>query len=314
MPAKEKINDQLFKLRKQIREDRMKLMGVDIPKLRAFEKDLIKKYNALEKELQRIYKKSGEDVAKRHSATHARAQRIVQRDIDSILRVGRQNPEIGLWRYMCPCYFPHTAEYENSGEEIELTPSFGTTSSGSVTFEDGTQIAHPIADASAQADGGFSRAQVKAWFTFSFTPESDGTYCILPVVHLNGYWMLWMTSGCENYDSLPVFELVARVRVRVEQLSSPVQTKAHDVISGPNNSTFSSGFDYDSEVNHEILMEVPLLGGDQTVVFVECELLAGVSYVGHATIDLQSSPHFYFKVPMVRWGRPCNQILPINFP
>ena len=314
MAPRKQINDQLLKLLKQTREDRMKLMGVDITKLRALEKDAAKKFNKLQKEMQKIYKKSGEDVAKRHRASQTRAQRIIHNDIESILSARQQHPDLWIQRYTCTCYFPYTAEYENSGEEIDLTPSSGSNSSGSVIFDDGIQRAHPIADASGQADGGFSHAQVKAWFTFSFTPESNGTYCILPVVHLNGYWMLWMTSGCEDFDLLPVFELVARVRVRVDQLSSTVRSQSYDVLPGPNYSTLSSGFDYDSDVNQEILMEVPLTGGDQAIVFVECELLAGVSHVGHATVDLQSSPHFYFEVPMVRWGRPCDRLLPINWP
>lgn len=314
MSTKDKIHDELFKLRKQIREDRMKLMGVDIPKLRAFEKDTVKKFNKLQKEMQKLYKKSGEDVAKRHRASHARAQRINQREIESVLSAGRRHPDIDLWRYLCTCYFPHTAEYENSGHEVELTPSNTTSSSGSVTFDPNAHIAHPLAIGNSYGDGDFSGADVKTWFTFSFTPESDGTYCILPVVHMNGYWILYLSYGCEDNDQLPVFELFATVRVRVEQLSSLVQTKSHSVLSGPNYSTFSSGFDYDSEVNQEILMEVPLTGGDQAVVFVECRLEALTSHVGHSTIDLQSSPHFYFEVPMVRWGHPCNQVLPISFP
>jgi hypothetical protein len=86
MATKKQINDQLFILQKQSREGLMKLMGVDIPKLRAFEKDMIKKYNKLEKEMQRIYKKSGEEVAKRHKASQARAQKIIHAVVRSRLR------------------------------------------------------------------------------------------------------------------------------------------------------------------------------------------------------------------------------------
>lgn len=314
MPTNQKIHDEFFKLRKQIRDERMKLMGVDMAKLRAFEKETVKKFNKLQKELKKMYKKAGEDVAERHRASHARARRIAQKDIEALLSVNRQHPEISSWRFMCPCYFPHTAEFEHSDHEVLLTPTYTTTSSGSVTFDTDTRIAHPIAIGNSEQDGDFSGAEVKTRFTFSFTPENDGTYCILPVVQLNGYWMLYLSYGCEDIDHLPVFELIARVRVRVEQLSALVQTHTHYVLDGPNYNTFSSGFDYDSEVNQELLMEVPLTGGDQTVVFVECILEVGTSHVGHSTIDLQSSPNFYVKVPMVRWGRPCHHILPIDFP
>jgi hypothetical protein len=292
----------------------MKLCGVDIPKLRTFEKDVIKKYNKLEKEMQNLYKKSGEAVAKRHMASHARAQRINQRSIESVLSARRPYPEIPPYRFMCPCYFPYTAEFENSDKDIERNPSFGTTNSGSVTIDNDTRTAHPFATAHSPGTGEWSGVRVRTWFTYSFTPQSDGTYCIEPVVHMNGYWMLWGGGGCESFEALPVVDHVARVNVRIEQLSSPVRTIYHDVVSTFSSGTYASGFDYDSEVNHELLTEVTLLGGDQTIVFVECELIVGANNVGRSRIDMQSSPHFYFKVPMVRWGHPCNQILPINFP
>ena len=107
---------------------------------------------------------------------------------------------------------------------------------------------------------------------------------------------------------------VARVNVRIEQLSSLVRTISHDVVTMWSPGTYASGFDYDSEVNQELLTEMTLLGGDQTIVFVECELIVGANNVGRSRIDMQSSPHFYFKVPLVRWGRPCDRILPINNP
>jgi hypothetical protein len=314
MATEKQINDQLFKLQKQSREGLMKLMGVDIPKLRTFEKDMIKKYNKLEKEMQRIYKISGKEVAKRHKASHARAQKIIHKNIESMLSARRHYPDIGLYRYLCTCYFPYTAEAENFGEEITLTPSFGSTNSGSVIFDAGTNIAHPFATAHSPGTGDWSGARVKSWFTFSFTPDSDGTYCIFPVVHLNGYWMLWSGAGCESFESLPVIELVARVKVRVDQLSSTVRTTSHDVVNGSSSGTYASGFDYDSEVNEELMMEVPLTGGDQAIVFVESELIVGANNLGRSRIDMQSSPHFYFEVPLVRWGRPCDRLFPINLP
>jgi len=42
MPTAKQLNDELFELQKYSRESLMKLKAVDIPKLRAFEKDLIK--------------------------------------------------------------------------------------------------------------------------------------------------------------------------------------------------------------------------------------------------------------------------------
>jgi hypothetical protein len=314
MPTEKQINDELFKLQKSSREGLMKLNGVDIPKLRTFEKDVIKKYTKLEKEMQKIYKKSGETVAKRHMASHARAQRIHQRTIDALLSARHQYPEIGPYRFMCPCYFPYTAEFENADKDIDRNPSFGTTNSGSVTIDNDTRTAHPFATAHSPGTGEWSGVRVRTWFTFSFTPESDGTYCIEPVVHMNGYWMLWGGGGCESFESLPVVDHVARVNVRIEQLSSLVRTISHDVVTMWSPGTYASGFDYDSEVNQELLTEVTLLGGDQTIVFVECELIVGANNVGRSRIDMQTSPHFYFKVPLVRWGRPCDRILPINNP
>lgn len=315
MPTEKQIKDELYKLQRQSRQGLMKLNGVDIPKLRAFEKDVLKKYDTLEKEMQKLYKKSGEDVAKRHMESHARSQRLIQRNIESILSSRRRFPEIGLYGFMCPCSFFYTAEYENSDKEIDLNPSSGTTNSGSVAIDEAARSAQLSAAARSTGTGEWSEAEVRCWFTFSFTPENDGTYCILPVVHMNGYFMMWGGgSGCESFESLPVVELIARVNVRVDQLSSTVRTNSHTVVSAWSAGANAGAFDYDSEVNQEILTEVTLTGGDQTIVFVECELIVGANNLIRSRIDMETSPHFYFKVPMVRWGYPCNQILPINFP
>jgi hypothetical protein len=315
MPTEKQIKDELFKLQKQSREGLMKLNGVDIPKLRAFEKDLFNKYEKLEKEMEKLYKKSGEDVAKRHMASHARAQQINQRTIDALLSARHQNGDLGIYRFMCPCYFPHTAEFENSDKEIDLNPTSSTTNSGSVTIDDATRSAQLSAVANSPGTGEWSGAQVRCWFMFSFTPQNDGTYCILPVVHMNGYWMLWGGGGgCESFESLPVIELIAKVKVRVDQLSSTVRTASHTVVDAWSAGSNAGAFDYDSEVNQEIRTEVTLTGGDQTIVFVECELILGANNMIRTRIDMQTSPHFYFKVPMVRWGHPCNRILPIDNP
>lgn len=316
MPTEKQIRDELYKLQKQSREGLMKLNGVDIPKLRAFEKDILKKYDKLEKEMQKLYKKSGEDVAKRHRASHARAQRINQREIEAILSASRRHPNIDLWRHMCQCYFPHTAEYENSDKDIDLNPSNSTTNSGSVNIDEAARSAQLSAAARSPGTGEWSAAQVRCWFMFSFTPENDGTYCILPVVHMNGYYMLsGGGSGCESFESLPVIELIARVNVRVDQLSNTVRTASHTVVDAWTAGANAGAFDYDSEVNQEILTEVALTGGDQTIVFVESELIVGANNLIRSRIDMETSPHFYFEVPMVRWGHPCSRVLPqVSYP
>jgi hypothetical protein len=293
----------------------MKLNGVDVPKLRAFEKTLVKKYDKLEKEMQKLYKKSGEEVAKRHMASHARAQRINQRTIDALLSARHQYPELPAYRFGCPCYFPYTAEYENSDKEIELDPSGSTNNSGLVNINEAALSAQMSAAARSPGSGDWSAAEVKCWFIFSFTPENDGTYCILPVVHMNGYYMMWSGgSGCEGFGSLPVIVLMAKINVRVDQFSSTVRTNSHTVVEAWSAGASTGAFDYDSEVNQEILTEVTLSGGDQTIVFVECELIVGANNLIRSIIDIQTSPHFYFKVSEVRWGYPCNPFFQVNTP
>ena len=76
---------------------------------------------------------------------------------------------------MCPCYFPYTAEFENADIDIDRNPSFGTINSGSVTIDNDTRTAHPFATAHSPGTGEWSGVRVRTWFTFSFTPESDGT-------------------------------------------------------------------------------------------------------------------------------------------
>lgn len=299
------LRDKLYELKLQSRQQLLEVMGIDLRKLRALEDKQDKAYQKLEQQVQSAYKKSGSDIAKRHEHSLTYALHAMAQQIDHSLAVSDRFAQLESYLFFCRCHYPHTAEIKGSGEEIEQIPSYGNTSDGSVEFVTNSNRARMMARADSPHTGESGSARVKAWFKFAFTPETNDTYCIRPIAHLNGFWTSFSGSGCETYESLPIIGMETQLFVRVEQLSEIVQSTYHDVLFAPVPGDFARGFDYDSEVNEDLTIEVELQGGDQAVIFVECRLSAYANNGSHAKLDLLTSPHFYFEVPTVKWGKPC---------
>ena len=181
----------------------------------------------------------------------------------------------------------------------------GGGASGSVTYNAGANIAHPTADAHGQGTGTINTAKVTTSFRFAFNPTSNGTYCIYPLVYMNGHWLVWTWGTCGGTaEDLGSGEVKVMVRIKVTQLDQKLKEREHVVIhknvsAGQDQ---HSGFAYDSDVDGGTATTVYLQGGYTAVVWVECECFAQISNHGRAWVDMQSSPSFYFKAGQIRWG------------
>lgn len=312
------VHDRLHQLRQQMLRKRQTLSGIDLVALDKLVADEQKQFQKLEKVVRSQYRKAGKAIAKRHAQSLRRSRRINASQIDQALQTAAALPASVAQRFLCRCQYPHTAEEEGHGELTELSPSDGEAAAASVNFSSSENKAQLFAAADASAGVVSASGTAKAWFRFSFTPPVDGTYCVRPVVQMNGYWMLWAgaSAACTDYVSLPVFGFRATVRLAMEQLSDPVFSSSWDVLTGPTSATYSNSFDFDSVVDEALSVEVDLVGGDQTVVFVECLVEVFANNGMHSRVDMSSSPFFYFAVPELRWGTPCvsRLLFPVSGP
>jgi hypothetical protein len=235
--------------------------------------------------------------------------------IDQALQANATLPAAALQLFLCDCRYPHIAEDEGHGESIELSPTYGDGPIASVSFANSENKAQLLVGADTSADVAWASATAKPWFRFSFTPPVSATYCVRPVVQLSGYWMLWAgaSGACIEYPSLPVFGFEVEVRLKIEQLSDPVFNRSWSILNTVYDGRASGAFDYDSEVDEDLSIEVDLTAGDQAIVFVECTAKAYANNGINSRVDMQSSPFFYFAVPELRWGTPCNNrfLLPV---
>ena len=301
------VHDKLHALRQQTLRQRSRLSRIDLASLQKLDGDQQKQFQKLEKALRGQYRKAGKATAKRHLRSLQRSRRINASHIDQALHSGATLPVTAVQRFFCRCQYPHAAEEEGHDQETELSPGYGEGPSAAVSFSSSENKAQLFAGADTSADVVAASATAKAWFRFSFTPPADGTYCVRPVVQMNGYWMLWAGAAveCTEYASLPIFGFRVSVRLVMEQLSDPVFNTSWDILTGPSSASFSAGFDFDSVVDDDLSVEVDLVGGDQTVVFVECVAEVYANNGMHSRVDMQSSPFFYFSVRELRWGTPC---------
>ncbi len=299
----EKIRQQLYDLRLKGRERYLELTGVDIPKVRALEKELDGEYEELAGRVRATLKGAGEEVAERHAKSLATSKLMLQTEFARVAL----RPVEETWQIIPFCWCPWVIQgmAVGSGDEVVIDPPGGT-GSGSVTYDSTGNVAHPIAEAKGAGTGTINSAKVRVWFKFAFTPATNGAFCIRPMVQLNGHWLLWTWGTCGGTaEDLGSGVVRATVKVRVTQLVSTVKEIEHDVLnkSLSAGADQASGFYYDSSIDGGAYTSAILLAGHEAVVFVECEIYAQVANHGRAWVDMQTSPHFYYKVPELYWGR-----------
>ena len=204
----------------------------------------------------------------------------------------------------CQCGIAMFAE---SVGHNNLPPQITGNAQGSVIWEPPANscVGHPIVD--AQGNGNVSAAELESTCTFTFTPSSTGSYCIRPVVQLNGHYLAWTWGSCELEAPSRACADV-ELTVTVEQPAAGlVRTRTVNVVdecvSFPvGDNALQSGFAYDSSVQGGTGINAVLISGEDVTVRVTNTSRARVDNLGRAWVDMQTSPLFYFRVPYVRWG------------
>lgn len=316
--AKEKdIRQRLYELRRRGRERYLQLMDIDVPTVRKLEKEINAQYEELAVAIQDMLKDAGKEKADMHESSLKRVHSMIHKDIEAVI-AGPYVPERWPERWpgpfvKCPCTYPFTAPSVPEAPPVHtVVIDSGTppTASGSVTYNAAANIAHPIADSGwGQGTGTINSAKVTTSFRFPFMPTTDRTYCIRPIVYMNGHWQVWTWGTCAGTaEDLGSGTARVALRVRVTQLDQTIKEIEHLVFekNASGGLDIQSGFAYDSQVDGGAAMTVYLQGGYTAVVWVECESYAQIANHGRAWVDMQTSPFFYFKVPVVWWGwRSC---------
>ena len=217
----------------------------------------------------------------------------------------------------CECLYPFTASAVNNGDSKLLDPPTVATNIGKVTYNATANTAHPFAEVRGKGTGTINSARVNTWFDFAFTPSTDGLFCIRPLVHMNGHGLLWTWGSCDSTpEDRGSGSVKVTLKVQVGQLMLWVKTIEHPVIDETlsTSGSKSSGWYYDSAVDGGTETTVLLQGGHEAIIRVECEIYTQISNHGRAWVDMQTSPHFYFEIPEVRWGTISCLPIPIPVP
>lgn len=298
------IHQSLFELRREGREKFLEISGIDVSKARRLEEEIDTRYDELAIKVRNMQKDAGKGVAENHVKSQERTRMLISKEVET--RLAELAPG-SLKQYPFPhswCFYWNIGPVVDSGQSVTLEPQSGGTGQGSVTF-DTDSIAHPFADVRGQGTGTINKVKVNTWFKFAFMPVTGWTYCVRPVVQMNGHWLAWTWGTCGGTaESVGSGAVRITLKVHAGQLFEYYRTIEHHII----NETLSAGSDnhtgwyYDSEVDGGAFMTVNFQEGHEAVIKVECEIYAEIVNHGRAWIDLQTSPQFYFKVPEVYCG------------
>jgi hypothetical protein len=302
------IRQRLHELRRSGREQYLKLMDIDVPEVRELEKKLDAQYEELTSMVKGGLKDSGKQNAEQHGLSFDRACRVHEKTMEKMIDLSQDLPTTRppLARLYCFCFPWKQAGYIDHDHSVVIDPPSGGTGSGSVTFEATGCVAHPYAEAKGGGTGSINSVEVKAWCKYAFMPPDDGYYCISPTVFMNGHMLLWTWGTCGGTpEDLGIGSVEVNLNVRVDQLSATVKTLKHEVLDESKSAghNINTGWHYDSTLHGGAQMSAYLEGNHEAVVFVECESRVEIANHGRVWVDMQTSPHFYFKVPEVRWGR-----------
>jgi hypothetical protein len=315
------IRQKLYDLRLQTRERYLELKGVDVKRLRELERDIDSEFGELVASLHDQRRQEGKERAETHKKILAMSQASLSSDAEKALHadlstqtsildhlaIATIDPSKLVSAWWCHCHY--TSWLFNNlghGDVITIDPPSGGTGIATVTYDTSLNQAQPYADARGGGTGTINTAQVRTWYKFAFTPITDGTYCIRPMVFMNGWWLLWTWGACGGTsEDLGIGTVQVMLRVRVDQLSTTVKEIEHTVLdqnlSGGSND--EGAVDYVSDRDGGASMTVSLQGGHEAVVFIECEVYTQMINHGRAIVDMQSSSGFYFQVPLVAIGR-----------
>lgn len=327
MKKQEKENNEketrqkLYELRRQGRERYLELIGIDVKNLRKLERDIDSEYGELVSSLQKMRREEGKERAEQHTKILGMSREALSKDTDKALhatlstqasildhlRITQLELDPSMLTYIWWCHCHYTNWLLNNlgyGDVITIDPPSGGTGMATVTYDTSLNKAQPYADSRGGGTGTINTAQLRTWYKFAFTPATDDSYCIRPMVFMNGWWLLWTWGTCDGTpEGLGSGTVRVKLKVRVDQLSTTVKEIKHIVLDESSPPSDEGAVDYASDRDGGARMIVNLQGGHEAVIFVECEVYTQISNHGRAIIDMQSGSGFYFLVPLVAIGK-----------
>lgn len=294
----------LVQLRGQGRERYLELAGIDVKKVLQVEQELEAQYQELAAGVQGMLKGAGQEIAEQQKASLEAAQHLWKKTQVQMTAL----PYIRWpWPWWDPCCL--RATYNSHGDPVSEARRV-------VTYEAAGNIAHPRVEArSADANAGEVPKTVEAWFRFILDdPPCNGSYCVCPIVQMNGHWLAWAwASGCGAASAQGKAKAKVTLEVKVYQAlalkgelwvpgeNTPGKKILNESVEVPDTDN-QSGFYYDSDVHGGGSLNVYLEAGLDATVDVRCIAEVDVTSPGLAWVDMATSPQFYFKVPEVHWG------------
>jgi hypothetical protein len=314
----QEIRQRLYDLRRESQARYLRLLGVDVDKFQALDRAIDGEFRELADGLQKQSWEEGKARAEQQAkiveagraALNQDAEQAMHADLSTQAAIlDHLSPQLMDVTQLMPIWWCH-CHYATSlssnlgyGDEIIIDPPGGA-GQAAVTYDPSLNQARPRADVSGGGAGTINTAHINpTWFRFAFTPSTSGTYCIRPVVSMNGWWLLWTWGTCNPQQASGSGMLYVKLRVRVSQLATTVKQIEHTVLDKSAPPSGEGAIDYVSERDGGAKMSVYLQGGHEAVIFVECEVFTQVTSYGRALVDMQGSSGFYFWVHEVRVGR-----------
>ncbi|MBY9004968.1 MAG: hypothetical protein KGD73_13410 [Candidatus Lokiarchaeota archaeon] len=301
------IRKDLYKLRSDIRNESLKLRGVDIDKVKALEESIEKEHNNLIDRLHKIRISQGEARAKSQ-------EKLMRIDKSALIKEANNKIQGLLKDYnlayvlLCGCDYKEVCDFVYHGTEDEGIIIEDESGMNRVTvsgpYDANKMQAQPVVDINGNVPHNYI-GQIFRYFVFQFKPGETRTYCIKPEIYLNGWWLIWpFNSGtCPPSDVINGRGTVwIKLRVQARQ-GEDLHEVEYVVVMEEN---IEAPGDREGPVYYitsaNTKLQADLRANEHVAVIVSCEVYVETSNVCRAIVDLGSSPGFYFKVPKVDVG------------
>lgn len=301
------IRKELYNLRSTIRDESLKLRGVDLDKVNALEERMEKNHNDLIDRLHKIRISQGEARAKTQEKLMKIDKSALIEEANNKIKGLLKDYKLGFIR-KCGCYYKEVCDFVYHGAEDEDITIEDESGMNRVTvsgpYDTDKRQAQPVVDINGNVPHNYV-GWINRYFEFHFEPGETRKYCFRPEIYLNGWWLIWpFNSGtCPPTDVINGKGTIwIKLRVEARQ-GDDIHEVEHVVVMEEN---IEAPGDREGPVYYvtsaKTNLQVDLRANEHVAVIVYCEVYVETSNRCRAIVDLGSSPGFYFKVPKVDVG------------
>lgn len=311
------MKDDLRKLEFRSKNQFLAAAGIDVERYRETEKKVDDEFSQIFSSLHKVAMETGEARVGRHEDARkflTKTKSLMALDHELIVS---HFADFIIWP-ACVCFPTEILEeVRDTDEAILRVPDDPSTGIAEIAMDAPQNMAQSYLSVSGGGTGTTRQVTIKTTLKFAYTPETSGTYCINPEVYMNGWWLLWTWGSCGGGpDDQGTGSLHVKLNICVEQLADERGRKTHTILekSSVVDGSGEGAVDYASPDDGGSELRVSLTGGDQAIIFVECEISGEITNAGRAIIDMKEGRGFYFKVPTVTIGKQWCIFPPIEWP